>query len=116
GWGWTLFGLVWGMAAVGIVLKVWFVGRYPIASTIVYVAMGWIAIVAVKPILAMVPVAGVLWLLAGGVLYTAGVGEIAVSPCDLASVRARRERVPLHRGGAGGGAGEIGVEVAASCR
>jgi hemolysin III len=77
GWGWTLFGLVWGIAAVGIVLKVWFVGRFPIASTIVYVAMGWLAIIAVKPILAMVPLAGVLWLLAGGLLYTAGVGFFA---------------------------------------
>jgi len=77
GWGWTLFGLVWGMAAAGIVLKVWYVGKFPIASTIVYVAMGWVAIVAVKPILAMVPVAGILWLLAGGLLYTAGVGFFA---------------------------------------
>ena len=77
GWGWTLFGLVWGLAIAGIVFKVWFVEHFPIASTIVYLAMGWLAVVAVKPVLAMLPVAGILWLVAGGLLYTAGVGFFA---------------------------------------
>ena len=77
GWGWTLFGLVWGLAIAGIVFKVWFVEHFPIASTIVYLAMGWLAVVAVKPVLAMLPVAGIVWLVAGGLLYTAGVGFFA---------------------------------------
>jgi len=77
GWGWSLFGLVWGLAVAGIIFKVWFVEHFPIASTIVYLAMGWLAVVAVRPVLAMVPLAGVLWLLAGGLLYTAGVGFFA---------------------------------------
>lgn len=73
GWGWTLFGLVWGLAAAGMILKVWFAGQFPIASTSVYLAMGWLAVVAVKPVLAMVPLVGITWLVAGGLLYTAGV-------------------------------------------
>jgi len=77
GWGWSLFGVVWGLAAAGIIFKVWFVEHFPVASTIVYLAMGWLAMVAVKPVLAMVPLAGVVWLLAGGLLYTAGVGFFA---------------------------------------
>ena len=76
-WGWTLFGIVWGLTLVGILFKVWFVDHFPIASTVVYLLMGWVAVVAVKPLLAMVPVAGLLWILAGGVLYTAGVGFFA---------------------------------------
>ncbi len=76
-WGWSLFGVVWGLAVAGIVFKVWFVEHFPIASTIVYLAMGWLAVVAVKPVLAMVPPAGIVWLVAGGLMYTAGVGFFA---------------------------------------
>lgn len=77
GWGWSLFGIVWALAAAGIVFKVWFVEHFPIASTIVYLAMGWVAIVAVKPLFAAIPMAGIAWLAAGGLLYTAGVGFFA---------------------------------------
>jgi hemolysin III len=71
-WGWTLFGIVWTLAALGIVFKLWFRTRFKGASTLLYLAMGWVAIVAVKPLLASLPRAGFALLLAGGALYTAG--------------------------------------------
>ena len=76
-WGWTLFGLVWGLAVAGIVFKTFFVDHFVIASTIVYVAMGWLVVIAIKPVMAMVPKGGLLWLLAGGLSYTIGVAFFA---------------------------------------
>ena len=73
GWGWTLFGLVWGLAVLGVLFKIFFVDRFPIASTTVYILMGWLAVIAIKPLLAAVPSGGILWLLAGGLAYTLGV-------------------------------------------
>ncbi len=72
-WGWSLFAVIWGLAMAGILFKVWFVEHFPVLSTVVYLLMGWLALVAVKPMLLSVPQSGVLWLLAGGVLYTVGV-------------------------------------------
>jgi hemolysin III len=72
-WGWSLLGVVWGLAAAGIVFKVWFVDRFQFLSTAIYMAMGWLALIAVKPLLAAVPTAGFIWLVAGGLLYTVGV-------------------------------------------
>ena len=77
GWGWSLLGIVWGLAAAGIVLKFWFVDRYPILSTGGYVLMGWLALIAVKPLLQAVPTIGLIWLLAGGLMYTVGVAFYA---------------------------------------
>lgn len=76
-WGWTLFGLVWGLALVGIVFKTFFVDRFVIASTAVYLAMGWLVVIAIKPALKMVPSGGLVWLLAGGLCYTIGVAFFA---------------------------------------
>ena len=72
-WGWTLFGLVWSFAALGIVFKTVLGMRYPRASTVFYLAMGWLAVVAVRPIVAQVPWPGLVWIAAGGLLYTGGV-------------------------------------------
>jgi hemolysin III len=72
-WGWSLFAVIWGLAMAGILLKVWFVEHFSILSTAVYVVMGWLALLAVKPMLLRIPHSGILWLLAGGVLYTVGV-------------------------------------------
>ena len=72
-WGWTLFGLVWALALLGILFKVFFVDRFTVASTTVYLLMGWLVVIALKPLLALVPSGGVLWLFAGGVSYTVGV-------------------------------------------
>jgi hemolysin III len=73
GWGWSLLGIVWSLAAAGIVFKAWFVDRHQMLSTGVYVLMGWLALIAVKPIFHAVPTTGLIWLLAGGLLYTVGV-------------------------------------------
>jgi hemolysin III len=73
GWGWTLFGLVWGFAALGIGFKVFGTGRYELVSTATYVAMGWVALVATKPLLEQLPPGCLAWLLAGGITYTVGV-------------------------------------------
>jgi hemolysin III len=72
-WGWSLFAVIWGLAMAGILFKVWFVEHFSVLSTAVYLLMGWLALVAVKPMLLSVPHSGLLWLLAGGVLYTLGV-------------------------------------------
>lgn len=73
GWGWSLFGVVWGLAMAGILFKVWFVEHFSVLSTAVYLLMGWLAVLAIKPMVRSVPLSGFLWLLAGGVLYTMGV-------------------------------------------
>lgn len=70
--GWWLFGVAWTMAAIGVVLKLFFTGRFKGISTIVYVAMGWMAVLGIKPMLEQVPMSTLLWLLAGGLAYTAG--------------------------------------------
>lgn len=72
-WGWTLLGLVWGLAATGVALKVFNKGTHPILSTSLYLLMGWLIVFAVDPLVARVPTAGLAWLVAGGVSYTAGV-------------------------------------------
>ena len=72
-WGWTLFGLIWGFAAAGIILSVFFVGRYQKLTVAIYIAMGWLAIIAIKPMLAAMPTGGMIWLGAGGGFYTGGV-------------------------------------------
>ena len=72
GWGWALFGIVWAMAAAGIVFKVFATGRFAVASTAAYVAMGWLGVVAIGPLVRSLPGAALAWLLAGGVAYTAG--------------------------------------------
>jgi hemolysin III len=76
-WGWTLFGLVWGLALVGIVLTAVGGVRYPKLSTSLYLAMGWLIVVAVKPLWLRMPSEGLSWLLAGGIAYTVGVGFYA---------------------------------------
>jgi hemolysin III len=72
-WGWTLFGLIWGLAAIGLALKAFDKLSHPVLSTSLYLAMGWLVVIAAVPMLERVAVAGILWLVAGGVAYTAGV-------------------------------------------
>jgi len=71
--GWALFGVVWGIACVGCAFKAFFTGRFNKVSTAMYVAMGWIVLVAIKPAITHIPVGGLLMMLAGGLLYTFGV-------------------------------------------
>jgi hemolysin III len=72
GWGWTLFGLVWGFAAIGVLLKGFNRLGHPGWSTGLYVAMGWLVLIAAAPLIHHVAFEGLLWLLAGGLAYTAG--------------------------------------------
>ncbi len=76
-WGWTLLGLVWGLAAIGVVLKVLNRMFHPIISTALYLLMGWLILIAVDPLFNSVPLAGLVWLVAGGLAYTAGVAFFA---------------------------------------
>lgn len=71
--GWTLFGIIWALAIAGIVLKIFFTGRFGIASTFVYLGMGWLGVIAFKPAFVALQVNGLLWLVAGGLAYTIGV-------------------------------------------
>ena len=71
-WGWSLFGVVWGLALVGVGFKVFFAGRFKLISTLVYVGMGWMVVVAIKPLYQSLPLGGLLWLVAGGLFYTFG--------------------------------------------
>jgi hemolysin III len=76
-WGWALLGTVWGLAILGIATKAVFGTRWPILSTVIYIVMGWTALVAVKPLLANIPPTGIGWIVAGGIAYTAGVAFFA---------------------------------------
>ncbi len=70
--GWTVFGVVWGLAVIGIVFKVFFTGRFKLVSTICYLGMGWFIVFAIKPLLATVPALGMSWLFVGGLFYSLG--------------------------------------------
>jgi hemolysin III len=72
GWGWSLFGVIWGLAAAGVVFKLFFTGRFRVLSTIIYIAMGWLVLIAVGPLMQHLDAATLAWLAAGGVTYTAG--------------------------------------------
>lgn len=70
--GWVIFGITWGIAAIGIIFKIFFTGRFDIISTIAYVAMGWIVIFAINPLIENLSVNGLFWLFLGGIFYTIG--------------------------------------------
>jgi hemolysin III len=71
-WGWSLFGVIWGLAAAGVVFKLFFTGRFRRTSTAIYIAMGWLCVVAARPMMRSLAPATLVWLVAGGVAYTAG--------------------------------------------
>ena len=72
GWGWSMFGIVWTVAIAGTVVKL-FAPRLPRwVTAALYIAMGWLAVIATVPMVRAVPTAGLLWLVAGGLLYTTG--------------------------------------------
>ena len=77
-WGWTLFGLVWALAVTGVVLKATNRITHPHLSTGLYLLMGWLVVIAIKPLMASLPTAGLAWLVAGGLAYTGGVVFFAV--------------------------------------
>ena len=72
-WGWSLFGVIWGLAALGIAQEAWLAKGARIVSLVIYVLMGWLAVIAVLPLIDALTPAGFAWLAAGGVFYTAGI-------------------------------------------
>lgn len=72
-WGWSLFGIVWTLAACGLAFKLLYIDRFPVVSVTVYMLMGWMSVVAIKPMMERLPAEGLLWLVMGGLLYTIGV-------------------------------------------
>ena len=71
-WGWTLFGIVWGLALAGIVFKLFFIGRFPRVSTAIYIGMGWLIVLAAVPLARALDPAVLALLVIGGLAYTAG--------------------------------------------
>lgn len=72
-WGWSLFGVSWGLAVLGIVQELTLGRRTRVVSMVLYVVMGWLALVAVRPLIHELPAVGTAWLVAGGVIYSVGI-------------------------------------------
>jgi hemolysin III len=72
-WGWSLFGVIWGLTVLGIGFKIFFINRFKVISTLVYVLMGWLGVIAIKEMIANIETGGLIWLFAGGISYTIGV-------------------------------------------
>jgi hemolysin III len=73
-WGWSLFGAVWGLATLGIVVDSLPRKGRRVLPIVIYVLMGWLVLFALRPLVRALPVGGMIWLVAGGLLYTAGIG------------------------------------------
>jgi hemolysin III len=73
GWGWSLFGAVWGLAIFGIVLDSLPRKGRRILPIVVYLLMGWLVVIALRPLVRALPVGGIVWVVAGGLLYTSGI-------------------------------------------
>ena len=71
-WGWSLFGVVWGLCVTGMILKFFLAGRFRVLSTLIYILMGWLIVIAIKPLAAALPAGGIWLLAAGGLCYTGG--------------------------------------------
>jgi hemolysin III len=71
--GWLLFAIVWGLAILGILFKSFAIGRFPIASVVVYVGMGWLGVFVMRPLLHALTWHGIVWIVLGGLLYTVGI-------------------------------------------
>lgn len=73
-WGWTIFGIIWGLAIAGVIFKLfYYTHKMRFVGTMIYLAMGWIILIAIKPLLQTVPAGGLWWLLAGGLAYSLGI-------------------------------------------
>ena len=72
-WGWSLFGVVWGLALFGIVQEIWLAKGARIVSLVIYILMGWLALIAIVPLITALTWDGFAWLAAGGLLYTIGI-------------------------------------------
>ena len=73
-WGWSIFGVIWGLAIGGIIIKLFFTGRFDKLSTLAYIIMGWLVIVGIYPLVISLSTGGLIWLFIGGLFYTVGAG------------------------------------------
>ncbi len=74
GWGWSIFGVQWGLAAIGILFKLfWYKEKFRAISAYAYIAMGLVILIAIKPLMEVLPTAGLIWLAVGGAVYIIGV-------------------------------------------
>ena len=71
-WGWSLLAVIWALAAIGVTFKLFFTGRFKLASTLVYVGMGWLIVVALGPLREALPGTTLAWMVGGGLAYTLG--------------------------------------------
>ncbi len=72
-WGWSMFGVIWGISIIGILLKIYYLGRYKVISVLVYLLMGWVVVIAYKPLLEAIPYGLFIWMGIGGLCYSLGV-------------------------------------------
>ncbi len=72
-WGWSIFGTIWGLAIIGILQDILMTSRRRILSLVIYLLMGWLVVIAIRPLIQVLPVAGLAWMIAGGLFYTVGV-------------------------------------------
>ena len=72
-WGWTIFGIVWGLAIAGIIQELALKTNHRILSVVIYLVMGWVIVIAIRPLMKVLPVWGMAWLVAGGLFYSIGV-------------------------------------------
>ena len=78
-WGWSLFAIIWLLATAGVAKDIFLQGRYRAVSVVLYVVMGWLVVVAFGPLKNALPMDGIWWLVAGGLVYTAGIVFFALS-------------------------------------
>jgi hemolysin III len=76
-WGWSMFGVVWALALFGLVQEIWYAHGARVLSLVIYVMMGWLAVIGVKPLIAALDWSGFIWLVTGGLCYTVGIGFYA---------------------------------------
>jgi hemolysin III len=76
-WGWSMFGVVWALALFGLVQEIWYAHGTRIISLVIYVMMGWLAVIGVKPLIAALDWSGFIWLVSGGLCYTVGIAFYA---------------------------------------
>ena len=73
-WGWWIFGINWALAAIGIIFELTLAHKTRIPSLIIYLVMGWLVVIAIKPLMIALPMYGLIWLILGGLFYTSGIG------------------------------------------
>jgi len=73
GWGWFLLIAIWTLALAGILLKTFSMDRWEVVSMVLYVGMGWLAVITIKPAIAMIPLPAIIWMAVGGFFYTFGI-------------------------------------------